>query len=128
VVTGSLVIIIKLSSNDIANESGKDVEDDAMKADVDEDSGIFVSVSNWEEESKEEISWESILIDIEKEKLLWLIYIYTKLMAVSNNVKSDYNDSFASFSISDDGSFVSYFICEKLFQLLLFYRCYGSYF
>jgi len=76
VVTGSLVIIIKLSFNDAVNEGGKDVEDAVMKADVDENSGIFVSVSNWEEESKEEISWKSISIDIEK-KSYYDLYIYT---------------------------------------------------
>ena len=63
-----------MSSNDAVNKGGKDVEDAVMKADVDENSGIFVSVSNWEEESKEEISWKSISIDIKKEKLLWLVY------------------------------------------------------
>ena len=45
--TGSLVIIMKLSSNDAVTESGKDVEDDvAMTPDVDEESGIFINTSN----------------------------------------------------------------------------------
>ena len=35
VVTGSLVIIIKLSFNDAMNEGGKDVEDAVRKVDVD---------------------------------------------------------------------------------------------
>lgn len=46
-VTGSFVIIMKLSSNDAVIEDGKDVKDDvAMKADVDGESGIFSNASN----------------------------------------------------------------------------------
>ena len=59
-----------MSFNDAMNKSEKDVEDVVMKIDIDENSGIFISISNWEEESKEEISWKFISIDIEKEKLL----------------------------------------------------------
>ena len=55
--TGSLVIIMKLSSNDAVTESGKDVEDDiAMTADVDKESGTFTNASNWEEELTEKTS------------------------------------------------------------------------
>ena len=127
-ITESLVIIIKLSFNDAMNEDGKDVENVIMKIDVDEKSGIFINISNWEEKSKEEISWKFISIDIEKEKLLWLVYIYIKLMIVSNNIKNDYDDLFTSFFISYDDSFISCFICEKLLWSLLFCRCYGLYF
>ena len=123
-----MIIIIKLSFNDAVNESEMDVEDVVMKVDIDENSGIFISISNWEEESKEEISWKFISIDIEKEKLLWLVYIYIKLMIMSNNIKNDYNDLFISLLISYDDSFVSCFICEKLLWSLLFCRCYGLYF